>query len=141
MKRRKKVMLSGIPAAIGMGVLLSLAVTVAVSIITAVLIAGERITENQGIYGAAAALLLAGFCGAMLAAGMAGQKRMLVCLTSGAAYFLLLLCVTAAAFEGMYENIWRTILLVIGSSAAAGFVGMRRNNSSFKGKRRRVKLP
>ena len=66
---------------------------------------------------------------------------MIVSISSGTVFLALLLCVTALFFEGMYENIWLTALLVMGCSAAAGLVGLRKKSTSFRGRKYRVKIP
>ena len=139
MKGKKGI--SGIPAGIGIGVAVASLITALGAVSTAMLIAGEQLGEQQAVYGAAASLLIGSFTGALLASNMAGEKRMITSVGFGAAFFAILLCVTALFFEGMYENIWLTALLVIGCSAAAGLVGLRKKSTSFRGRRYRVKIP
>jgi putative membrane protein (TIGR04086 family) len=138
---RKKNGIAGIPAGIGIGSLVSIMITLIGAAVTAVLITGERIGEQQIVYGSAAALLLGAFIGGLLASSIAGEKRMIVSIGCGIVFFVLLLCVTALVFDGFFENIWTTALLIIGTSAAAGLVGLRRKPTSRTFKKRRVKIP
>lgn len=141
MMRGKRKSFSGIPAGIGIGLLTGMIVTILTAIATAVLIAGERLGEDQAMYGAAAALLLGVFFGGLVAASVAGEKRMIVCLCYGAAFSVVLLSITALFFEGFYENIWATGLLILGTSAAAALVGLRKNSASFGSRKKRIRIP
>ena len=131
---------TGISMGIGLGIAMSVAITALVSVVTAVLVTGGKWTEEQAIYGSVAALLLSGFSGSMLAAGMAGEKRMVVCLLHGVLYFLMLLCITALVFDGAYENLWGTLIIVLGSSTAAGLVGIKKHSVGFRGVRKHYKI-
>lgn len=115
------------------GLLIALAVTVGVAVITAVLVAGEKIEMEQAGYASGLALLLGAFFGALSAAGRAGQKRMIVCLVLGTAYLVVLLCVTALFFDAKYAGVGVSALLILGASGTAGLLGL----SNGSGKRRR----
>ena len=132
---------SGIPAGIGFGVLAAGSISVLGALLTGALIAGEKIGEQQMVYGAAASLLMGSFTGALLASKVAGERRMITSCGFGMAFIVVLLCVNALLFECVYENIWLTALLVMGCSAAAGFVSLRKKSTSFRGRRYRVKIP
>lgn len=139
--RKKNMKIAGIPAGIGLGSLVGLLLSVLGAAATAALVAGEKMAEQQIPYGTAAVLLLGAFGGAFLASAIAGEKRMIVCIGCGIVFYVVLLCVTALFFDGTYENIWETALLVLGSSAAAGLVGMRKNSTSYKRRNRRIRIP
>ena len=139
MKGKKGI--SGIPAAIGLGAVVYGLITILGAVVTAILITGENIGEQNAVYGAAFSLMIGSFAGALIASWIAGEKRMIVSISSGTVFLALLLCVTALFFEGMYENIWLTALLVMGCSAAAGLVGLRKKSTSFRGRKYRVKIP
>ena len=137
-KRRR---MSGIPAGVVMGVMVCLLVTIAVVTVVAALVAGEKMEQGQIAFGSAAVLLLAGFCGALTAAGVAGQRRIMVCMLCGAAYFVALLCLTALFFDGMYGNVWLTACLIAGSSLAAALVGLQKKKKGYIRKNRRIRMP
>ena len=140
MMRNKKVDISGIYAGIGVGQLVGTIIAIFGAVITAAVIAGEKIGEEQAVYGAAMSLLLGSFVGGLCASSVVGEKRMIVCLLNGAVYFVMWLCVTALFFEGTYENIWVTMLLILGTSGAAGLLATKGTKSTFKGKKHRVKI-
>lgn len=124
-KKQGGIMPAKMPSAIGMGLAISLGVTIATAGVVAFLIAGEKISENAAGYGAAVALLLGAVLGALAAAWRCGERRMVMCLISGGVYFLSLLCCTALFFDGMYQGVGTTALMVFGGSIAAGLMGMK----------------
>ena len=140
MMRNKKGDISGISAGIGVGLLAGTIITIFGAVITAAMIAGEKVGEAQAVYGAAMSLLLGTFVGGLCASSVAGEKKMIVCLVNGAVNFVMWLCVTALFFEGAYENIWITMLLILGTSTAAGLMAARGTKSAFKGKKHSIKI-
>ncbi len=120
---------AGMALHIAMGLVLSLGLTAAVCCLSAYLVSSGKMSESAIGYGAAAALLISSAGGAMLSAAKIGQHRMPVCLISGAVYFLSLLCCTALFFEGRFEGVGISALLILGGSGAAGLVGLRQKRS------------
>lgn len=102
LKKSKKS--STIPAGLGLGLLVSMAVTVAAAVVITFLVAGERIGESAIGFGALGALLLGAIAGALTAAGKIEGHRMIACLLNGAVYFVCLMCCTALFFEGQYQG-------------------------------------
>lgn len=141
MTLKKRGKFTGMPAGLGMGLLTGMVISFVTIMVISTLIAGEKLEQQQAIYGSFVALLLGSFGGAWIAARIAEEKQMLVSIISGGIYFLVLMCITALFFEGMYENIWSTALLILGSSAAAGFAGIRKNNRGYRVKKSRLRIP
>jgi putative membrane protein (TIGR04086 family) len=138
MALKKKGNLSGIPVGLGMGLLTGIIVTLVGSMVIASLIAAEKMEMRQMFYGVAVVVLLSAFVGSLAAAALAGEKRLLICAISGCVYFVTMLCVSALVFDGIYENVWSTGLLILAGSMAAGFVGIRRKNSHYRGRMKRA---
>lgn len=113
------------PAGIGLGLLLSMMVTVGGAAILAWLVSGERIGEGVIGYGAMAILLLSSLLGALLAANRIKHLRVQMCLISGAAYYLTLLAITALFFGGQYQGMGVAAILVLVGSGAAALAGLR----------------
>jgi putative membrane protein (TIGR04086 family) len=132
MMLKKRGRTSGIPAGIFAGVITALLITILLAAVTAVLIAGEKIGEDKALFGSAASLLLGAAFGGICAANVAGDRKMIVCLIHGAVYYVTLLCMTAMFFEGRYENIWITGLLILGASISVGLLDMRGRKRTFK---------
>jgi putative membrane protein (TIGR04086 family) len=132
MMLKKRGRTSGIPAGIFAGVITALLITILLAAVTAVLIAGEKIGEDKALFGSAASLLLGAAFGGICAANVAGERKMIICLIHGAVYYVTLLCVTAVFFEGRYENIWITGLLVLGASISVGLLVMRGRKRTYK---------
>ena len=131
MMLKKRGRTSGIPAGIFAGLITAMFITMLLAAVTAVLIAGEKIGEDKALFGSAASLLLGAAFGGICAANVAGERKMIVCLIHGAAYYVTLLCMTAMFFEGRYENIWITGLLILGASVS-GLLGMRGRKRPYK---------
>lgn len=121
---------SSIPAGLAWGALISTAVTLAGAAVTAKLIDGEIIGWDQTGYAVLVILLLSAWIGAMVAAGKIKRRRIVVCLASGVAYMLILLCATALFFGGKYSGVGETALLILCGSIVAVF-------SEYPGKGRR----
>ena len=132
MMLKKRGRTSGIPAGIFAGLITALLITILLAAVTAVLIAGEKIGEDKALFGSAASLLLGAAFGGICAANVAGERKMIICLIHGAVYYVTLLCVTAVFFEGRYENIWITGLLVLGASISVGLLVMRGRKRTYK---------
>jgi putative membrane protein (TIGR04086 family) len=132
MMLKKRGRTSGIPAGIFAGLITALLITILLAAVTAVLIAGEKIGEDKALFGSAASLLLGAAFGGICAANVAGDRKMIVCLIHGAVYYVTLLCMTAMFFEGRYENIWITGLLILGASISVGLLDMRGRKRTFK---------
>lgn len=139
--RKKNSMVGEIPVGVGLGLITGLVVIVLIVVITAVMIAGERIGEEKSIYGAMGAILLGTFAGTFFAAAKTKEKRFIVSIATGAALYIVLLCINAVFFEGMFENMIVTFLLVMGASTAAGLVNTKKNKGGVYGRKRRVRIP
>ena len=121
---------SSIPVGLAWGTFSSTAMTLAGAGIAAKLINGEIISWDQAGYAVLTILLISSWIGAMVAAGKIKRRRMVVCLASGVAYMMILLCATALFFGGKYSGVGETALLILCGSIVAVFSG-------YPGKRRR----
>lgn len=126
-----------IPVSIFIGIAISILLTLIVAGIAAALLASERIGIQTLSAIASITVVIATGVGSWLSTRLAGKQRMLVCLITGAGYFLLLLAMTAMFFGGSYEQVPIRLLFVLLSSALVGFLGMKgkRNNKIKRLKR------
>lgn len=111
------------PAGIGIGVALAAIMTMAGAAVLAWLVNGSVMPETGFGYGAMAVLLLSSLAGSWLAAILVKHQRLIVCLATGAVYFVLLLGLTAFCFGGQYQGVVPTAVLVTGGSLASAMVG------------------
>lgn len=119
----------------GAGSLLS---TIVLAGILAKLLEKAYISQENTGYGVMIILLVSAYVGAAISSGRIKRQRLLVCLLSGAVYFVILLSITALFFGGQYDAVAVTGLLVLCGCMAAALLhpGEKRG-----GKRKKIKLP
>ncbi len=131
MKKSRTIMPS-LPSGLAIGGIASLFVTLAAAGIMA------KLTENGGIsesgigYGVMGILFIASLVGSSAANMKARQQKLLVCLLSGAVYYVILLSMTALFFGGKYKGVGVTALLVFAGCMLPVFV---RGGGKRRGKR------
>ena len=138
---KQKTSRRSIPIAMGIGLLTSTVITFVGTMIVAALVASQKLTDEQMPYGAAAILLAASMIGSCVTAMDFKEKRFWMCMAGGGLYILTLLCITAFYFDGGYQGVWVTSLMILGSSIAAGMLGVRTKGHKFRGGKYRPKLP
>lgn len=126
-----------LPLGIGIGILVSMAITLIGAMVCAWLIAGERIGEGSASYAALVILGVASAVGAIVSGGLAKEKRMIVCAAAGAGYYLCLIAGTALFFGGRYEGLLPNAIAVLIGTAVAILAGFK----TRKGPKRKVKIP
>ena len=126
-----------IPMGIGLGVLLSLAVTVTGAAVMAYVLSAEKMAVSNVGWGTIVIAAIASFAGGLLAAGLAKVKRLLVCLSVGAGYILILLGCTALFYGGQFQGVVATVIAVVIASLCAGLIGLNRKKVPV----RKIKIP
>lgn len=126
-----------IPAALAFGTLLSLVITVSGTGILAKLVGSELLEEQSTGYGIMVILILAAYAGSLMSTQKAGRQRLIVCVSTGAVYFGILLCITALFFEGEYSGVGVKCLLILCGSLLAAIPLSKGNN---RGKIRKIKI-
>ena len=137
---KRKTSSRSIPMAMGIGLLTSAIITFVGAMIVAALVASQKLMEEQIPYGAAAVLLTASMIGSCVTAIDFKEKRFWMCMAGGGLYILTLLCITAFFFDGGYQGVWVTCLMILGGSVAAGMLGVRTKGHKFRGGKYRPKL-
>ncbi len=129
--------ISTMPAGLAIGLLAGLSVTAAGSCIVAWMIQSEKLAESSAGIGSAAILLLAAMTAALTSWMRIRHRRVMVCMCSGALYYLSLLCITALFFGGVYQGMAVTGLIVFGGSMCAALLGLSRGGKRYG---RRIKI-
>ena len=130
--KRKQSKATSVPITIGVGLLLSLIITVLAAVLIAMMVISERMEPGHIYFGSAATLLLASFIGALYVVLMMGEKKLLFSMVTGGAYFLVQVCVSMLFFDGMIANVWQALILVIGGSFSAGIIKMNSKKNSYR---------
>ena len=138
MKRNQRNTAS-VPITIGLGLLLSLVITVLAAVWIAMMVLGERMEPGHIYFGSAATLLLASFIGALYVVLTMGEKRLLFSAISGGVYLIVLGCMTILFFDGMFVNVWQALILVIGGSVSAGIIKMNSKKTSYRNRRKHIR--
>lgn len=125
---------SSMPAGLAAGAILSAAFTVLGALIAAHLISKEIIGQDKIGYCSMIILLIASFTGSSIACGKIKRRRLLVSGISCLIYYAMLLAATALFFDGIYEGMGVTVLLIICGSAFSVITGSKGQGS---GSRRR----
>ncbi len=136
MKKKLTGRASSIPMGLVWSLLVSMGVTLLCCVALTSMIAGEHMPETAIGYGAMGTLLLASVSGALMAIWRVKHRYLLMCVCSGACYYLCLLCCTALFFGGQYQGMGTTALVVLGGSVLAALATVRKSGGR---KRARVK--
>lgn len=124
-----------IPVGMAVGWGIGLLVTVsAAAILTQIILSGAMSERMTGV-GAYLILPMAAALDALVAASMIKRRWAQVCLGAGGLYFLTLLGISALLFGGQYQGVGISLLLIMGSSAAVGMLGSKREKHT-SGKRK-----
>lgn len=127
---------ASMPVGLLFGAVISLGITMLAVALLAKLMSSGHMKESQLGYGIMVALLAASFGGALAAVGRIKRQRLMVCVLSGAIFFLILLSITALFFGGQYEAVGVTGILVLGGSMLAVLTGGR---SGRRGKGKKIR--
>lgn len=118
------------------GVLLSLVYTCALAAIVTGLVLNGKIEESIIGYFVMGILITGAALGSLLAAVKIKRRWMMVCLLTGAGFYLTLLISTAVFLGGNYRGLGVSGLLVLIGSLISGIAGLSRNKSRDKGYRK-----
>ena len=124
-----------VPAAIGIGVVISLSISLAGAMLVGYLLMVESIAVSDIGWCGILILAAASFAGAMIAAKAVKGKRLPVCLGVGVGYFAALLGTTALFFGGQYQGVVSTAITVFLASTASGFLGWKGRKPAFRKKK------
>lgn len=101
------------------GAVVSILVTLVASAACAALVSKEVIAEQTIAYFAIAVLLLASIAGAKAGSLKMKEKKLAVCLMIGLIYACLLLSATAMFFDGQYQAVGVSLIVILSGSVLA----------------------
>lgn len=125
-----------VPGGLFLGVGVSMALTLLISVILASLVNSEKLPWERIGYGIMGMVYISALIGALIAGAAVKHQRLLVYLLSGAVYWLTLLSLTALFFGGQYYGLGVTALVVFGGCGTVCLLGMRGEKKGLKRKRR-----
>ena len=125
-----------IPMGIAIGLLGSVVVMLLGCAVLTTLIDRSIINETGMGYVLMLTLLLASVTGSLLSSKLVGHDRLPVCAGSAGAYFALLLGCNALFFDGQYDGVWATLLLVIAGSMSVCLLAFRGGKRHISGRRK-----
>ena len=102
-----------VPGGLAVGAAWALGTTLVLSALIAKLMETEHIPQEAAGYWVMGLLTAAAFLGAFRAFCRVKHQLLLVCLTSGAIYWGILLSITALFFGGQYEAVPETALMIL----------------------------
>ena len=116
---------ASIPWGIGIGVLVSVLLTVVGSAVVALLVSSETLPENGIGYCSIVILILSASIGSAVSYGLIKHRRLVVCMLHGLSYYLVLLGCTALFFGGQYQGMGVTALVVLAGCGTVGLLGLK----------------
>ncbi len=125
----------GMPAGLGLGLLISTVITLAGAAAVSHMVATEKIGEEAVGYGAIVILAVSAAMGAWGAFALIKQLRLQVCMLSGACYYLLLLATTAMFFGGQYQGMGITAIAILAGCALVAFMPTKKGQNWKKVKK------
>lgn len=120
-----------------MGAAVCIMMTLILTAVSAAVISAGMLPETTTEYVAMIILLSGSLAGAIAGAGKKTEKRLYVCLTIAALFFVILLAMTAAFFGGQYRGIGVSVLMLLVGAFAGAMVGQGKGRS---GNLRRSKI-
>lgn len=115
------------------GSLASMLITLMSAMVIAWLMASEKMPEQNMGYAVMGLLLLASFCGGIIACKKQDKQRLTISLITGGAYIGILLAMGALFYDGQLTAVGETMLLVLcGSILAAMWTSRGKRKTNFR---------
>jgi hypothetical protein len=127
MNVREKYSLSRITGAIGAGLLVVVATSLACSAVTACLISAGRMNISSEGYAIMLTLLISAAASAVVVSIKLPKIRLISCLLSGCGYVIGLLGCGALFFDGVKGGLFSALVVILAGDIAVYLLGMRRN--------------
>lgn len=115
-------------AAIVIGAVTALAFSTLICVLLASMISSGKMSFSAAEKMIILTQGIAALLGAWIAAGIAKQKRVQICLITAGAYFLCLLAMTALLFGGQYKGLVLPLFSVLTGAGVAALSGIRTKN-------------
>lgn len=114
------------------GLIVSWILDIGVCMIGSGMIVSGTIEETAAGYCTVIALILGSLGGCCLSNKMAGEHPLIMSAVFGGLFYISLLCSGMLVFDGKMDGIVVTMVLIVGTSLAAGLVGIRKPKSFKK---------
>lgn len=121
-----------IPAGLGIGLAISMVITLFGSLIIAILLDSQNMQEQSIGYGSMVLLLLSSAAGAVTAATTVKRQLLPVCMLSGSCYYAALLAITALFFGGQYQGMGVTALMILAGCGTVAVILARGKRSGSR---------
>ena len=121
-----------IPAGIVFGVFAALAFAMLGALLLALLVMKETVPMSGIGVGAMVIVFAAAVFGCWLASVLTNGKKLLVCALTGIAFFLILLSITAVFFDGVFEGIGISAVLILLGTGVSVLFGLRKKSGKSK---------
>lgn len=131
---------TSIPAGLATGGAVSIGVTLIMSAIAGWLVYSGRLAEKNIGYCAMAILICSSLLGAAISAKKVKRRKLIVCGASGLIYYTILLVTTALLFDGEYQGMGTTALVVLCGCGTAALLGILQGRGAGRSGRRRVRV-
>ena len=129
---------SSIPAGLAAGAAVSILVTAVICLLGGWMIGSEIISQEQIGYCAIAALLVSAIMGSNTAWKKIRRKRLIVSLASGGIYYLILVAITIALFDGGFQGLGVTLVVILVGTVLP--ILIRKGEGKSKTGKRRKKI-
>lgn len=136
-KAQKGTQSKSIPIGIGIGTGVSIASTLAAAAVLALLIASNKLAPTAMRYGVMVLLMVSSIIGAMVSNAKVKSKRIVVSMVTALCYFVTLLCITALLFDGMYQGVPATAMVIMGGGLIAGLLPSGQGSARHSRKRKK----
>ena len=130
---------TSVPSGLAAGAIVSMIVTVLICALGAWLIESEIMPQQQIGYCSIAALLLSAILGGMTAAGRVKRKNLMVSLMNGGIYYGLLVALTILFFDGKFQGMGVTLIVVMIGSLAASLLANRKPKQRKNLQRKKIR--
>lgn len=122
---------------VGYSIPACLGATLGGMLLIAAMVNAERIAWETTGYCIMAVTVLSTLAGCVLSIKSAGQKAMIVSVATGIVYYLLLLGCNALLFDGQYEGVGETLLLILGTCICTALLTVHKNKGNRRSGKRR----
>ena len=127
-----------LPAAAGIGLIVSMVASLLITMITSICIMNEYIELNGAIYIVIIGQFICAFTGVLTAGKIAPENKMIACVVSAGAFFLIMLGIGMLLFDGVGRTaLWGLLSCAAGSILGIFFIFKAQSRVGAKKRRKR----
>ena len=117
--KRKTMGATGLGKSAAAGSMVSVIVSLLISIVITTMLNAEKMTDIGMGYAVMVMLLLSSYSGAYASCKIRNEQRLISSLLTGAMYFMILAGIAILLFEGRFNAVWESALLIVCGSLLA----------------------